>query len=158
VITVNRRTGLERAMYKRILWAHDRSELADSALPHVVALARAFDSLVIVCSVVEVDEGLVSTETRPAEGIVSNEHLDRAADELRAQGVNRVETLVMQGVAARAVVDTAQMQDVQLIVVSTRARSGVARAIVGSVSDVVSRSTPGIPVLVVHPAEEEEAE
>lgn len=142
-------------MYGRILWAHDRSDLADNALPHVVALARAFDSLVIVCSVVEVDEGLVSTETRPAEGVVSNEHLVRAAEELRAQGVKRVETLVMQGVAARAVADTAQMQDVQLIVVSTRARSGFARAIVGSVSEAVSRTTPGIPVLIVHPADEE---
>lgn len=145
-------------MYGRILWAHDRSERADKALPHVVALARAFDSLVILCSVVEVDEGLVSMETRPAEGIVSNEHLERAAEELRAHGVRRVETLIMQGLAARAVADTAQMRDVQLIVVSTHARSGIARAILGSVSEAVSRTTPGIPVLVVHPEDEEEAE
>lgn len=110
----------------------------------------------IVCSVVELDEGIGATETRPAEGVVSSEALDQAAEDLRAQGVERVRTLVMQGLAGRAVADTARLEDVQLIVVSTRARSGVARAIVGSVSDQVTRSTPGIPVLVVHPGEDDE--
>lgn len=117
----------------------------------MVALARAFGSLVIVCSVIELDEGIGATETRLAEGIVSSEALDRAAEELRAQGVEHVRTLVVQGLPGRAVADTARTEDVQLIVVTTRARGGVARAFAGSVSDEVSRSTPGIPVFVVHP-------
>lgn len=142
-------------MYERILWAHDLSELADGAMSHVVALARAFDSEVIICSVIELDEGIGGTETRLAEGVVSNETLDRTADESRRQGVANVRTLVMQGLAGPAVADAARMVNASLIVVSTHARSGIARALVGSVSDTVSRTTPGIPVLVVHPAEED---
>lgn len=111
-----------------------------------------------MCSVIEVDDGVGSTETRPAEGVVGNEALALAAAGLRSEGVQDVRTLVMQGVAERAVSDTARMEDVQLIVVGTRARGGLARAIVGSVSDAVTRSTPGIPVLVVHPEDEDEVE
>ncbi len=142
-------------IYDRILWAHDGSPQAVSAFPHVAAIAKAFGSQVIVCSVIEVDDGVGSTETRPAEGVVGNEVLALAAAGLRSEGIQDVRTLVMQGVAERAVSDTARMEDVQLIVVGTRARGGVARAIVGSVSDAVTRSTPGIPVLVVHPDDDE---
>jgi len=109
-----------------------------------------------VCGVIEIDDGVGSTETRRAEGVVGNETLALAAADLQREGVADVRTLVMQGVAERAVADTARMEDVQLIVVGTRARGGVARAIVGSVSDAVTRSTPGIPVLVVHPEDDED--
>ncbi|MDA1010414.1 MAG: universal stress protein [Chloroflexi bacterium] len=136
-----------------MLWAHDGSDEAASALPHVAAIANAFGSEVILCSVIEVDDGVGSTETRPADGVVGNEVVALAAADLQREGVTRVRTLVMQGVAERAVADTARMEDVHLIVVGTRARSGVARAVIGSVSDAVTRTTPGIPVLVVHPAD-----
>lgn len=122
-------------------------------MPHVAAIANAFGSEVILCSVIEVDDGVGSTETRPADGVVGNEVVALAAADLQREGVTRVRTLVMQGVAERAVADTARMEDVHLIVVGTRARSGVARAVIGSVSDAVTRTTPGIPVLVVHPAD-----
>lgn len=145
-------------IYERILWAHDGSPHAASAFSHVAAIAKAFGSQVIVCSVIEVDDGVGSTETRPAEGVVGNEALALASAGLRSEGVQDVRTLVMQGVAERAVSDTARMEDVQLIVVGTRARGGLARAIVGSVSDAVTRSTPGIPVLVVHPEDEDDEE
>lgn len=142
-------------IYERILWAHDGSAEAASAFPHVAAIARAFGSLVILCTVIEVD-AIGGTETRPAEGVTGNEMLALAAADLQREGVAEVRTVVMQGVAAQAVADTARAEDVQLIVVGTRARGGLARAIVGSVSDAVTRSTPGIPVLVVHPADEDD--
>jgi nucleotide-binding universal stress UspA family protein len=142
-------------VYERILWAHDGSPEAAAAMPHVAVIAEAFGSLVILCSVIEVDDGVGSTVTRPAEGVVSNETLALAAASLKARGIEQVRTLVVQGLPQRAVADTAQAEDVDLIVIGTRARSGLARAIVGSVSDAVTRSTPGIPVLVVHPADED---
>lgn len=142
-------------MYERILWAHDGSDRADAALPHVVALARAFDSAVVVCSVIEIDEGVGVTETRRAEGVVSSEALDRAEGQLRAEGIALVRKLVMQGLADRALVDTALMEDADLVVMTTRGRSGITRALLGSVSETVARGTPGIAVLVVQPAEDD---
>lgn len=146
----------ESTIYERILWAHDRSDLAELALPHVVAIARAFGSEVIVCSVIELDEGIGGTETRRADGVISNEVLDDAAATLMEQGVESVRPLVMQGLAARAIADTAQMEDVQLVVVSTHARGAFARTVLGSVSENVARNTPGIPVLIVQPPEDDE--
>jgi len=145
----------ESTIYERILWAHDRSDLAEYALPHVVAIARAFGSEVIVCGVIELDEGIGGTETRKADGVVSSEVLDHATAILIEQGIEEVRPLVMQGLAAHAIADTARMEDVQLVILTTQARSGVARALAGSVSESVARSTPGIAVLVVQPPDEQ---
>ncbi len=145
-------------MYERILWAHDGSPQAASALPHVAAIATAFQSEVIVCTVVVIDDGVGFAETRLAEGVVGNETLALAATALQEAGVRRIRTLVMQGLPDRAVVDTAHAEDVQLIVMGTHARGGLARAVVGSVSDAVTRNTPGIPVLIVQPADDSEGD
>jgi len=109
-----------------------------------------------VCGVIELDEGIGGTETRPADGVVSSEALDNATALLLEQGVEDVRPLVMQGLAANAIADTARIEDVQLVVVATRARGGVARTLAGSVSESVARSTPGIAVLVVQAPEESE--
>ena len=148
----------ESTIYERILWAHDRSERAELALPHVVAIARAFGSEVIVCNVLELDEGLGGTETRPADGLVSSEVLDHATALLLEHGVVEVRPLMMQGLAARAIADTASIEDVQLVVVTTRARGTIARAVIGSVSEAVARTTPGIAVLVIQPPEAPEGD
>ncbi len=88
--------------------------------------------------------------------MVSSEALDNATALLIEQGVEDVRPLVMQGLVAHAIADTARMEDVQLVVVTTHARGAVARTLAGSVSETVARSTPGIAVLVVQPPDEPE--
>lgn len=139
-------------MYGTILWAHDAPDLATEALAHVQAIALAFDSAVIICHVIEVTEAILGTETREVPGEAYSLRLETAAARLREAGVTSVETVMLQGVPERALVELATERGIDLIVVATHGRGLLARAVLGSVSGSVARSTPGIPVLVVHPA------
>ncbi len=143
-------------MYNTILWAHDAPDLAPEAFEHVQALALAFDSAVIVCHVIEVTDAILGTETREVPGEAYSLRLETVAARLRKAGVTSVETVMLQGVPERALVDLATEREVDLIVVATHGRGLLARAVLGSVSDSVARSTPGIPVLVLHPAKVED--
>lgn len=140
-------------MYETILWAHDASDLADEARRHVLAVAEAFKSTVLICHVVEVTEGVGAGDARTAEGLAYSARLEAAAQGLRDAGIPHVETVVLQGVADKALVTLAKERDAGMIVMTTRARGPLARAVMGSVSEAVARNTPGIPVLIVHPAE-----
>ncbi len=140
-------------MYETILWAHDGSELAGEAQRHVRALAEAFKSTVILCHVLEVTEGVGAGDAQPAEGVAYSARLEAAAQELREAGLAAVETVVLQGIPDRALVALATEREVDLIVMTTRGRGRLARAVMGSVSEAVARNTPGIPVVVVHPAD-----
>jgi nucleotide-binding universal stress UspA family protein len=143
-------------MYDTILWAHDAPDLAPEALEHVQALALAFGSAVIVCHVIEVTEAILGTETREVPGEAYSLRLETVAARLREAGVANVETVMLQGVPERALAELATERDVDLVVVATHGRGLLARTVLGSVSDSVARNTPGIAVLVVHPAPAED--
>lgn len=140
-------------MYGTILFAHDGSDLAREALPHLRAIAGAFDSTVVLCHVIRPDASMDAHETRIAEGVVYSTRLEAMREELQEAGVTKVETLVLEGVPERALAETAVEREVDLIIVTTHARGSLSRALLGSVSDSLARTTPGIPVLVVHPDE-----
>lgn len=142
-------------MYDTILWAHDAPDLASEALEHVQALALAFGSTVIICHVIEVTEAILGTETREVPGEAYSLRLETVAARLREAGVASVETVMIEGVPERALVELATRRTADLIVVATHGRGLLARAVLGSVSESLARNTPGIPVLVLHPAKVE---
>ncbi|MCK9487128.1 MAG: universal stress protein [Dehalococcoidia bacterium] len=141
-------------MYQTILWAHDASDRAEQARPHVIAVADAFKSTVLICHVVEVTESVGGGDVSVAQGVTYSTRLEAAAHELREAGLPHVETVVLQGVVDQALATLAIEREVDLIVTSTRARGLLARAVLGSVSESLVRNTPGIPVFVVHGAED----
>jgi nucleotide-binding universal stress UspA family protein len=143
-------------MYDKILWAHDAVDLAPEGQDHVQALALAFGSSVIICHVVELTEAILGSETREPAGEVYSLRLETAAARLREAGVADVETVIVEGVPDRALVDLATERSVDLIVVATHGRGVLARAVLGSVSEAVVRNTPGIAVLVLHPPKVED--
>jgi nucleotide-binding universal stress UspA family protein len=57
------------------------------------------------------------------------------------------ETLVVQGDPGRTLCDLASQRDASAIIMGTRGRGGIRRALLGSVSDFVVRNAP-CPVLV----------
>ena len=69
----------------------------------------------------------------------------RDADPL---GRRRIRTHITQGLPARAIVETATREGVDLIVMGTHGRTGVGRAVLGSVAEQVMRRAP-CPVLTV---------
>jgi nucleotide-binding universal stress UspA family protein len=75
-------------------------------------------------------------------------YLATVAERLRDQGITRVVRSVWYSSAAKAIVEAAHVRGVDLIVMSTHGRSGLRRALHGSVAESVLRRTR-TPILLV---------
>ena len=62
--------------------------------------------------------------------------------------VGPVDTILASGDAAEAIVDIARRENIDLIIMATHGRTGIARGVLGSVTDAVIRNAD-VPVLVV---------
>ena len=151
--------------YQHILVTHDGSELAETAIAHVEAIAAAFSSRVTVLRVVETVgevmmhmaptamEGQGAVVAELAEDVVEAERdaaakeLEGIAESIRAAGASQVDIAVEEGTPGQAIVDTAVREGCDLIVMATHGRSGLKRAVLGSVADHVLRQAP-CPVLL----------
>jgi nucleotide-binding universal stress UspA family protein len=148
-------------MYQRILVPMDGSELAESVLPHVEAVAKGCGAReAIFVRVVEPlrtaiasgDHILSESETEALQ-----DHHEKDADNYLHQLVERLDysgvTLkaeVIVGKAAESIVDFAADQHVDLIIMATHGRSGVSRWLSGSVAERVLRWSC-VPVLMIRP-------
>lgn len=146
-------------MYQRILVPLDGSKLAECVLPHVESIARGCGvTTVVVARVAEPIEvpgrtGFVPPEIRKeAEAEYREEveiYLHRVADRLKASlGDASVETVILTGKAAEALIHYASSSGVDLIVIATHGRSGVSRWVWGSFADRILRSAH-VPVFMV---------
>ena len=145
-------------MYKKILVPLDGSELAECSLSHVKAIATG-------CSVPEVVL-LRVVEPLPGEGMIAAElgeewqnnanknmlgtaktYLEKISDDLKRAGIS-VSTAIIEGFAADEILDFAKKNNVDLIIMSTHGRSGVARWAFGSVADRVVRHA-AVPVMAI---------
>lgn len=70
--------------------------------------------------------------------------VDRIADEYGAT----VETRVVSGTAAEAILEFAESEGVEQIVMGSKGRSGVSRVLLGSIAEQVARRAP-VPVTIV---------
>lgn len=147
----------------------DGSALARSAVPHGLALAAAGPATVLLVAAVD------SVEELRAEGAptgwldlggggsdeqietsaeeqrrLATEHLEELRADLSAGGVVAVEEHVVAGSAGPAIVEAAARLECDLVVMATHGRSGLGRALLGSVADHVVRHA-GCPVLLVRP-------
>ena len=61
---------------------------------------------------------------------------------------------MLEGLPGDRIVEEAQARKSEVVVMSTHGRSGVRRAVLGSVADHVLRHLDEVPLLLVHPAED----
>ena len=145
-------------MYKRILVATDGSRAARLALDEAIPIAQAFGARVMAVSVVEhqchpIEVGAIYA---PAQGLsdAQSEAAAVALDEARKlfaakQVEGSVSAVDAYGESvASALASVAGEWKADLIVMGTRGRHGLRRAILGSVADSVLR-TVSVPVLLV---------
>ena len=140
------------AILKRILAPTDFSELSAEGVRYACKLAKDVGAQVIVMNVVILDESNVvgkgevaAHEKRLAQ--FTSQIVGRRADDLKVREV------VVAGQAYAAIVDCAERERADLIVMSTHGRSGLSRMLIGSVTDKLLRGAT-CPVLVV-PSEAE---
>lgn len=142
---------------RRILVPIDFSETSDAALRYGVALARAFSARLYLLHVPEHPGGSAKAEY-PIGLIdtIQNAAHDRLGNLLsEAETRDLMPTFVMRlGKPCDAIPEYAAEHKIDLIVMGTHGREGVARVMLGSVAEKVVRKAP-CPVLTVHHPEHE---
>ena len=140
-------------MYKRILIPLDGSPLAEQALPHAITLAEHYHSeLILMRVLIPLPSPPTTTEAalqRATEemAILAREYLDRVAAGVREHDIP-VQMVTVGGRPHYQIIQYAETNQVDLIVMCTRGQSGLSRWLLGSVSDRVVRGA-NVPVLMV---------
>jgi nucleotide-binding universal stress UspA family protein len=129
----------------------DGSETAGEAVRQATELARQIGAKVHLVSAYEpVSEGRLREERQQVPGDLQwmvnpredvTQTLDTAAEGLRAAGVD-VETHAREGDPADAILDVAEEQQADLIVVGNKGMTGAKRFLLGSVPNKVSHHAP----------------
>jgi nucleotide-binding universal stress UspA family protein len=136
-------------MYRKILVAYDGSDGARAALRSAIALAGASGGSVHLLEstghLEHAEEGVV--EADPGAESSARHALEAAADQLdEVPAVTRV----VKGDPVAAIIGTAEDIDADLIVMGSRGRALMPKAVLGRVTSAVVSNSP-CDVLVVHP-------
>jgi nucleotide-binding universal stress UspA family protein len=138
-------------MFASIVVGTDGSDTAKTAVRYAIDLARQLGSRLQVVSAYEpVSDHRLRDEqvevpkdlqwmVNPREEVLAL--LDDAAEDAKSVGVE-VETFARQGDAADAILDVAEEQRVDLIVVGNKGMTGAKRFLLGSVPNKVSHHAP----------------
>lgn len=136
-------------MFEHILVAIDGSSYTKQALPAAAEIARKFDSEILVLHVSEHDRGRAAVYTFETPAGATAMVAD-AVKKLEDSGLAAKGKLVdvAAGHVAKAIIETAEANGIDLIVMGSRGLSDVQSMMVGSVTHKVMQ-TAVIPVLVV---------
>ena len=135
------------AMLKSILAPTDFSDLSANGVRYACQLARDMGAALIIFNVVVLDE---SNAVNKREIEQHKKRLEEfVAEKVADAGVGlKVRQMVDAGQPFAAIVDCAEKEGVDLIVMSSHGRSGLSRMLIGSVTDKILRGGR-CPVLVV---------
>lgn len=142
--------------YRKILVPLDGSELSECALEHVRIIASAcnvpeVDLLFVVEPIPAMAATTYATSVAGQEKLIvwGKEYLSKVAKSLQKEGIT-AKGIVLEGKPADAILDYAEKNDVDLIIMSTHGRSGPSRWAFGSVAEKVIRSA-AVPIIIVSP-------
>lgn len=129
---------------RRIVVPIDGSTLALGIAPHVAELVKAFGAEVVLVHVLPPKPALGETVA----------HAERVVETAKAlfadEGVD-CDSLISTGDPAEEILYTVAQKKADFIACSTHGRTGIARAVLGSVAEKVLRSSP-VPLLVARSA------
>ena len=129
----------------RILVPLDTSDVAARALDSAASLARALDAEVVLLTVLDLDALHALNPIMESDGITAVRAAQTYQELVVTQLVKediQAEGLVVSGKdTAAVIVDTAEQQNVDMIVMCTHGRSGPARWLLGSVTQRVVRAS-----------------
>jgi nucleotide-binding universal stress UspA family protein len=154
-----RASGLEVIMIKHILIATDGSALADKAVVQGLTLAKALNARVTAVTVTEPWDALSMAAVAEAQmrnpvadyeermAAAANRILQSVAEKARKLDVPCATVYVQDRHPAEGIIETAEVQSCDLIVMASHGRRGLARLLIGSQANrVVALSS--VPVLV----------
>lgn len=152
-------------MYDRILIPTDGSDVATVAVAHAVDLADQYGAELHALYVADVDAISISLGTEQVDRIRQGKFAEmdsvrakaeaatgHVASEAASTGISVVEHHA-GGVPHRVITNYVKNNDIELVVMGSKGRSGVKRALLGSVTERTLRSVT-VPVLVVDYADD----
>ncbi|MFD1514329.1 universal stress protein [Halomarina rubra] len=157
VFTVHEDTSIDD-WFGSVLVPLDGSEDAEMALDHAIELSLTTGAELSVVHVVDigvvwgdVDVGMV------LDALAQTGHriIDQAVDRAESAGVSSVDGLVLEGTPYRGILDCADDQHVDAIVMGTHGRTGLDRYLLGSVAERVVRLST-VPVLTLNDGHEDD--
>ena len=145
---------MEKKIYKKILIATDGSAGAKKAADAGIEIARMSGAKVHTAYVIDTSSySSVPKDPRWEEAMyaqfreLGKEATSYVEEKAKAAGVE-VEALLLEGHPAEEIVNFAERNEVDLVVMGSLGKSGIERFLIGSVSEKVVR-TSKVPVLVV---------
>ncbi len=169
LVVCNKEDGLPMVLdaVEHVIVPLDGSKFAEAALPHAAEMARTFGARVTLYQSTpgveyfqsHTDWGRMNgeagfdfggpTEMASRQGELSRDYLHRMAVEMETRfGISGVAFVHSSRSAADAIVKLASESENSLVVMTTHGRSGVGRALLGSVADRVVRQSPAPTLLV----------
>ncbi len=137
-------------MFSSILVGTDGSDTAKTAVRYAIDVAREYGARLLIVSAYEPVASLRPRDERPdapADWLLSPREdvlamLNDAVGEATVVGVDEVETFARVGDAADAILDVAEEQRCDLIVVGNKGMTGAKRFLLGSVPNRISHHAP----------------
>jgi nucleotide-binding universal stress UspA family protein len=136
-------------MTQRILVPLDGSVTSEAILPQVIRLARPKHSHVIL---LRAEHPIVTEPFVPIPDLAlkaAREYLLGVGERLESQGI-QAERIEEWGAPADRILQRARTERISLIAMATHGRSGLSRALLGSVAEQVVRTSP-VPVFILRP-------
>ena len=145
-------------MFKRVMVPLDGSLLAEEALPSALAIAHQFKAELILIRVVTpqhiglhadgISYAELFAQLREQAKQVAHEYLQNHQRLLAEQGFNVRYLLIEDEFVAESLLEQANTEAIDLIIMSTHGRSGIRRWVFGSVADKVLRQAE-VPVMLI---------
>lgn len=148
-------------MFRKALLTLDRSPFSEAAIARVADVTQ--NEAIVVEVLDSVAEILgrggpafevprdTAEQLRSAERKDVERRLEQVAEQLRAAGIEKVSSLVREAKPGPEIVKTATEEDCDVIVMSTHGRTGLKRAMLGSVANYVVHNVENAAVLLVRP-------
>lgn len=146
--------GIDEIPFKRILVATDGSESADKAASHAVKIAKAAGAELYVLYVISTKYAVT---TRYVKGWTDKFEAGLAkrgraaicnAEQLGKEAGIEVKPVFLKGIPDEEVLNFAEKNDIDLIVMGTKGLTGFEKLLLGSVAENVLRHSK-IPVMIV---------
>lgn len=133
-------------MFDPILIPLDGSLLAECVLPHASAIARAFNSRVMLLRALDRNQAAEKAQLFDLLNWQINKtgakmYLEKTSARLQKSGL-RVEVTVLEGLVAESITDFAQSQGMKLIILSSHGRSGLSQWGLSSVTQKIIFGAP----------------
>ena len=158
--TAEAKTAAETTL-KSIVVPLDGSEVAESVLPMVGTLAKKLNLEVVLFRAYNIPysaygggDGYYAIDFNELMAAMKDEaqsYLEKKTVELKNLGVERISSIVKEGLSADQIIKVGRETPDNLIAMCSHGRSGVKRWVLGSVTETVVRHSDD-PVLVLRPA------